>query len=44
MRSGALAAGLFVKAEYGDKQELIDTWMPELKNRSPCRILFMGDQ
>jgi hypothetical protein len=42
MRSGALAAGLFLKAEFADKQDLIDTWMPELKNRWPCRILFMG--
>jgi hypothetical protein len=44
MRSGALAAGLFVKAKYADQQDLIDTWMPELKNRWPCRILFMGNQ
>ena len=44
MRSGALAAGLFVKAEYGDQQELIDAWLPELKNRWPCRILFMDDK
>ena len=44
MRSGALAAGLFVRGEFADKQELIDAWMPELKNRWPCRILFEHDQ
>jgi hypothetical protein len=42
MHSGALAAGLFVKTEEGDKQELINTWTAELRNRWPSCILFHG--
>ncbi|MFX0140706.1 MAG: hypothetical protein ACFFDN_44115 [Candidatus Hodarchaeota archaeon] len=43
MCSGALAAGLFVKTENVNKQELIRTWIAELKNRFPCCILFTSD-
>ncbi|MDE3091574.1 MAG: hypothetical protein KGJ80_19565, partial [Chloroflexota bacterium] len=43
MRSGALAAGLFVKTEPGGKQEFIDARLTELKSRLPCCILFMDD-
>jgi hypothetical protein len=44
MRSGALGAGLFVKTEDVDKQELLDAWTAELKNRWPCCILFMDNR
>jgi hypothetical protein len=40
MRSGALAAGLFVKALGTDNQELIRDWSHRLERRWPCCILF----
>jgi hypothetical protein len=40
MRTGSLAAGLFVNTENQDKQELIETWTADLKKRLPCCILF----
>ena len=44
MRSGALAAGLFVKTEKVDRQQLVEAWMAELKSQWPCCILFMNVQ
>ena len=44
MRSGALAAGLFVKTEEVDRGQLIERWSIELKSRWPCCILFMNDR
>ncbi len=44
MRSGALAAGLFVGTEDVDRQQLIEKWTAELKNQWPCCILFMDEQ
>jgi hypothetical protein len=44
MRSGALAAGLFVKTEEVDRQQLIEEWTAELKSQWPCCILFMNGQ
>jgi hypothetical protein len=40
MRTGALAAGLFVKTGNQDKQELIETWTALLEERFPCCLLF----
>jgi hypothetical protein len=44
MRSGALAAGLFVKTEEVDRQQFIEKWTAELKSQWPCCILFMNGQ
>ncbi len=44
MRSGALAAGLFVGTENSDRQQLIEKWTAELKRQWPCCILFMNGQ
>lgn len=41
MRSGASAAGLSLKTEQGDGEQLIDAWTIELKNRLPCAMLFI---
>ncbi|GAG41758.1 unnamed protein product [marine sediment metagenome] len=43
MRSGAVAAGLLVKNESVDKQELIEQWTAQLKSKWPCSVLFAGD-
>ena len=40
MRTGARQAGLLVKTENVDRQELIETWTAELKRRWPCCIIF----
>ncbi|MFC1851807.1 DUF3795 domain-containing protein [candidate division CSSED10-310 bacterium] len=40
MRSGALKAGLFVKAEDADDRALIEKWTASLKNTWPHAILF----
>jgi len=44
MRSGALAAGLFVTTENADGQEFIEKWTTQLKSKWPCCILFMEEQ
>jgi len=44
MRSGALAAGLFVGTENVNRQQLIEKWTDELKSQWPCCILFMNGQ
>ncbi len=41
MRSGARGAGLFVKTENIDWQELIGKWIGELKGKWPYCILFL---
>lgn len=41
MRSGARDAGLFVKTENVDRQELIGNWIGELKGKWPHCILFL---
>ena len=41
MREGAVRAGLMVKTEKGDRQDLIRKWTAELKGRWPHAILFM---
>ncbi|UCC73983.1 MAG: DUF3795 domain-containing protein [Gemmatimonadota bacterium] len=42
MRSGARAAGLFVKAGDEDREELLDRWSAALKRGWPCCVLFMN--
>jgi hypothetical protein len=42
MRSGALAAGLFVKTAQADRQALLREWTAQLKGRWPCCLLFMS--
>jgi len=44
MRTGALDAGLFVKMEKVDKQELLEKWTAELRNKWPSSILFLNDK
>jgi len=43
MRSGALAAGLFVKSDQDDRHQLIEKWMAELVSKWPSCILFMNE-
>ena len=43
MRSGALGAGLIVKAEDVDQEELIEEWTAELKSKWPTQILFIQE-
>jgi len=43
MRTGAVAAGLYVKSKSVDKQQLIEQWTEQLANTWPCSILFAGD-
>jgi len=40
MRTGAHQAGLLVKIENVDRQELIDKWTADLKGRWSCCIIF----
>ena len=40
MRTGARQAGLSVRIENVDRQELIKKWTPDLKGRWPCCIIF----
>ena len=42
MRIGARRAGLFVKTENVDRQELIEKWTNELKSKWPHFILLCG--
>jgi len=44
MRSGALAAGLYVKTTSVDKKELIEQWTARLKKTWPCSVLFAADR
>jgi hypothetical protein len=44
MRTGAKKAGLMVKMEQDDKQELITEWTDQLENQWPSRILFMDEK
>jgi hypothetical protein len=44
MRSGALAARLYVLSKGEDKREFIKQKYAELKSRWPCCILFMNDR
>ncbi len=44
MRTGALRAGLFVKAEKDDRRRLLGQWCAELERRWPCCILFRANQ
>jgi hypothetical protein len=40
MRSGALEAGLFVRAGEQDREQLLKQWMIDLASRWPCSMLF----
>jgi hypothetical protein len=44
MRTGATDAGLFVKMEKIDSQELIAKWTGRLKNEWPNNILFLNSK
>ena len=44
MRSGAVAAGLYVKTKSVDKQKLIEQWTVQLKLTWVCSVLFAGDR
>jgi len=44
MRSGALDAGLIVKCEDANQEELIEEWTTDLKSKWPTNILFERDQ
>jgi len=41
MRAGARDAGLFVKTENVDAQELLPEWMRRLKTQGPSCIQFL---
>ncbi len=43
MRSGARAAGLFVKEDNSDNEDLIERWTHQLRTIWPCCIAFMSD-
>ena len=43
MQKGALKAGLMVKTENIDRNELLEKWTEELKNAWPSSILFWND-
>ncbi len=43
MRTGARAAGLFVKTEEADPQALLVDWTAKLKTQWPSCILFLDD-
>jgi hypothetical protein len=43
MRSGALAAGLFVKADQAEREESLEEWVSRLKSKWPCCILFRNE-
>jgi hypothetical protein len=44
MRSGARAAGLFVKETDSENEECIERWSAELRDKWPCCVLFMNDK
>ena len=43
MRSGAVAAGLFVKTDIKDQGKTIARWEEEISQRWPSSLLFMKD-
>jgi hypothetical protein len=43
MRSGARAAGLFVKNMSGSNTRLLSAWETELRSKWPSSVLFMKD-
>lgn len=44
MRSGARAAGLFVKDDTDDRDEILAKWIAEIPRTWPSSILFMEDR
>lgn len=44
LRTGALRAGLLVKTEDVNRQELIEKWTSEFKDKWPNHIIFLHDQ
>jgi hypothetical protein len=44
MRSGALDAGLFIKTEDTERQQLVARWTAELNTKWPCCVLFIDDE
>ena len=44
MRTGALAAGLMVKTDVADRDDLIEKWTSELKSKWPSCILFLNER
>ena len=44
MRTGARDAGLIVKTENVNRQQLIEKWTAELKSKWPSCILFSSDE
>ena len=44
MRDGALGAGLFVKMKNVDRQELIEKWTNEIKEKFPHYLSLCGEQ
>lgn len=44
MHSGARAAGLFLKTEDADREQLLDRWAAELKTGWPYCVLFLDDE
>ena len=43
MRSGAEAAGLFVKTDVEDREQTLTRWKAEISQRWPSSLLFMKD-
>jgi hypothetical protein len=43
MRSGAIAAGLFVKTDDADKRHLTERWTADLRKRWQSGVLFMNE-
>jgi hypothetical protein len=44
MRSGAAAAGIFVKSQPIDAEKLLEEWTPVLQNKWPSCVLFLDDE
>jgi hypothetical protein len=44
MRTGAEKAGLYIKLEKADDQELITRWTEQLENQWPSSIVFIDDK
>jgi len=44
MRTGAREAGLFVKLEKSDDQELITEWTERLENQWPSSIVLIDEK
>ena len=43
MRSGALAAGLLVRAGESDREDLLKQWTETLASKWPCSVLFVEE-